>query len=95
MRLKARIEKLEAKLVGGYVGYRMRDGSTKYIASRLLLDAFNDVVYGRPTPAAEVLRMADPTVPGSDGNRMHELAQSLRAPPYVPGSQQKTEDQAE
>ena len=72
MRLSSRIAKLEAAQRGNTNGYRMPDGSMRYILCSELPRACNDALNGRPTAAAYVLRHAV----SSDGGHLHQLVQS-------------------
>jgi hypothetical protein len=92
MRLRARLAKLESKIVGDYVGYRMKDGTTNYIACKRVLDALIDVVNGTPSAGAQLMLDANPEIPGSDGNLMHQLSQAIRAEPYVPAARSETKE---
>jgi hypothetical protein len=79
MRFSIRIARLEAAQHSGTTGYRLPDGSVKYIRCKHLLTACRDALDGRPTAAADVLRSAV----ASDDGHLHQLVQALLAPPYV------------
>jgi hypothetical protein len=87
MRLNSRIAKLEATQQGNTTGYRMPDGTMRYIRCKHLLTACRDALDGRPTAAADVLRNAV----ASDDGHLHQLVQSLLAPPYVAPCREKEE----
>jgi hypothetical protein len=93
MRFRARLAKLESKFVGDYLGYRMKDGTTKYISSKRTLNALIDVVNGTPSAGAQLMLGADPTIPGSDGNLLHQLAQAIMGPPYIPAARSEAGEQ--
>jgi hypothetical protein len=61
----------------GSTGYRLPDGTMRYLRNTEILDALNEACDGIDTPRARLLL----TATGATSGRMHELAQSLRPEP--------------
>jgi hypothetical protein len=78
MRFSIRIARLEAAQHSGTTGYRLPDGSVKYIRSKNVHAAFVEACDGIDTPRARVLLAATECVNPGSGGRLHELAQSLQ-----------------
>jgi hypothetical protein len=52
MRFSSRLAKLEASIVGKQTGYRLPDGSVKYIPSKKVYATFIEACDGIDTPGA-------------------------------------------
>jgi hypothetical protein len=80
--LRRRTAALQSRLIGSEVVFLLADGSRALIPARHLLEALLDVIARRETPGARIMLQAQHA---SDGSRLHELAQALRANPEGAG----------
>jgi hypothetical protein len=78
MRFSSRLAKLEASIVGKQTGYRLPDGSVKYIPSKKVYATFIEACDGIDTPGARIMLAATACVNPGAGRRLHEVAQSLQ-----------------
>jgi hypothetical protein len=78
MRLGNRIAKLEELAHSGATGYRLPDGTVKYIRSKSVYAAYLEACGGIDTPRARVMLAATECLKPRSGGRLHELAQSLQ-----------------
>ena len=77
MRVEKRLALLEANRKEDATGYRLPDGTIKYIRDKSLPTVLHDIAEGRDTPGARLLLNAEACVTAG-GGRLHELAQALR-----------------
>ncbi|HEX4065111.1 MAG TPA: hypothetical protein VHZ09_03730 [Acidobacteriaceae bacterium] len=77
--LQKRVAALE-RMRGGDTVFILFDNSRAPVHSKRVLDAFLDAVHHRDTAGARVMLAAREA---SDGSRLHELAQALRARPVL------------
>lgn len=78
MRLGNRIAKLEELAHSNVTGYRLPDGTVKYIRSKNIYAAYLEACDGMDTPRARVMLAATECMNTGSGGRLHELAQSLQ-----------------
>jgi hypothetical protein len=74
-RWSRRVARIKKKLGENAAGYRMPDGTVKYIKRKNVLDAMCEATAGIDTPRARVMLTA---VESLGGGRLHEFAQALR-----------------
>jgi hypothetical protein len=78
MRFSARLAKLEASIIGERTGYRLADGTVKYIRSKNVYAAYLEACDGIDTPRARIMLAATECVNPRSGGRLHALAQSMQ-----------------
>lgn len=71
-----RVAKIKKARGEGVTGFRLRDGSVKYIRTKNVFDAFHEACDGVDTPRARVMLSAVDCVT-SGGGQLHALAQSI------------------
>jgi hypothetical protein len=81
VRLRRRVARIMRERRMGEIGYRMPDGSVKYIRRKDQLDAFYEACEGADTPRARIMLQATECITSS--SRIHEFAQSLIDGPTV------------
>lgn len=79
--LQKRIAALK-RIDGGDVVFVLYDGSRATIPAKRLLDGLLDVIAKRDTAGARIMLQAKTA---SDGSRLHDLAQAMRAGPVPAG----------
>jgi hypothetical protein len=81
-RWSRRIAKIKKARHAGVTGYRLADGSVKYIRSKGVFEAYREACEGIDTPRARVMLTAVECVTERSG-RLHEWAQALSDGPTV------------
>lgn len=76
-RWSRRVAKIKRARHEGVTGYRLPDGSVKYIRSKSVYEAYREACEGLDTPRARVMLAAVECVTERSGGRLHEAAQAL------------------
>jgi hypothetical protein len=82
-RWSRRVARIKKKLGEGVTGYRMPDGSVKYIRSKNVYAACMEAMEGTDTPRARLMLTATECVTPGSGGRLHEFAQAMQDGPTV------------